>query len=112
MFPGAIREDYLESYAGDRFFESMRYVRRYPAELPVLAQRLRDIEAPALIFTGLPDRVVPLSNAELLAARVPHSRLATIDAGHFVWEEAPDEYAALIAAWVGNGFREVKAGQP
>jgi hypothetical protein len=31
------REDYLVSYEGERFAESMRYVQAYPTELPVLA---------------------------------------------------------------------------
>ena len=59
-----------------------------------------------LIFAGLRDRVVPLVNAEFLAASIPRSRLAPIDAGHFVWEEAPDEFAAMIAAWVTVGYRD------
>lgn len=109
VFPGAIREDYLESYAGDRFFESMRYVRSYPEELPALAQRLPAIQTPVLVFAGLRDRVVPLANAEFLVARLPFSRLATIDAGHFVWEEAADEFAALIAQWVAGGYRGLGA---
>ncbi|MGZ4218339.1 MAG: alpha/beta fold hydrolase [Solirubrobacteraceae bacterium] len=109
VFPNAIREDYLESYAGDRFFESMRYARRYPDELPALAQLLPEIETPVLIFAGLRDRVVPLANAEFLAARIPRSRLTTIDSGHFVWEEASDEFAALIAAWVTGGHQELSA---
>jgi len=108
-FPNAIREDYLESYAGDRFFQSMRYARRYPAELPALAELLPEIEIPVLIFAGLRDRVVPLANAEFLTARIPRSRLATSDCGHFVWEEASDEFAALIAAWVTGGYRQCNA---
>jgi pimeloyl-ACP methyl ester carboxylesterase len=109
VFPTAIREDYLESYAGSRFFHSMRYARCYPAELPALAELLPEIELPVLIFAGLRDRVVPLANAEFLTARIPRSRLATVDAGHFVWEEAPDEFAALIAAWVTGGYRQLNA---
>ena len=34
-------------------------------------------------------KVVPLPNAEFLDQRLPTSRLVIIDAGHFVWEEAP-----------------------
>ena len=34
--PDDIRADYLACYDGDRFAESMRYVRRYPDELPNL----------------------------------------------------------------------------
>ena len=108
-FPNAIREDYLESYAGDRFFESMRYARRYPDELPELARLLPEIKTPVLIFAGLRDRVIPLVNAEFLAARIPRRRLAPIESGHFVWEEAPDRFAALIAAWVTGGYRELNA---
>jgi pimeloyl-ACP methyl ester carboxylesterase len=100
VLPPAIREDYLASYAEDRFVESMRYVRRYPAELPVLAERLGEIETPVLVFAGLHDRVVPLANAQFLADRLPHSRLTTIDCGHFAWEESPSEFGALVAGWV------------
>ena len=100
VFPPAIREDYLESYAGGRFAQSIGYVRRYPDELPVLAEQLSKIDAPVLVFAGTRDRVVPLGNAEFLTARLPHSRLVTLEAGHFAWEEAPDEFAALITDWV------------
>jgi pimeloyl-ACP methyl ester carboxylesterase len=34
--PDSVRDDYLASYQGDRFAESLRYLRSYPAELPVL----------------------------------------------------------------------------
>jgi pimeloyl-ACP methyl ester carboxylesterase len=94
--PDDIRADYLESYDGDRFAQSMLYVRRYPEELPQLAELLPRIQTPVTIITGRNDPVVPLANAEFLDERLPTSRLVVIDAGHFVWEEAPDEYAAAI----------------
>jgi pimeloyl-ACP methyl ester carboxylesterase len=94
--PDEIRADYLESYGGDRFAESMRYVRRYPEELPVLAGLLPRIATPVTLINGRYDPVVPLGNAEFLDERLPNSRLAVIDAGHFVWEEAPAEYASII----------------
>ncbi len=94
--PDDIRADYLDCYDGDRFVESMRYVRRYPEELPELAELLPQISTPVTIINGRHDRVVPLSNAEFLDQRLPNSRLEIIDAGHFIWEEAPEEYAAII----------------
>jgi pimeloyl-ACP methyl ester carboxylesterase len=94
--PDDIRNDYLECYDGDRFVESMRYVRRYPDELPALAELLPRITTPVTIINGRNDRVVPLANAEFLDERLPNSTLVVIDAGHFVWEEAPTEYAAAI----------------
>jgi pimeloyl-ACP methyl ester carboxylesterase len=94
--PDDIRADYLSCYDGDRFVESMRYVRKYPEELPLLAELLPQIATPVTIINGRNDRVVPLVNAEFLDERLPASRLVVIDAGHFVWEEAPTEYAATI----------------
>jgi pimeloyl-ACP methyl ester carboxylesterase len=94
--PPEIRADYLACYDGDRFAESMRYVRRYPEELPALAGLLPQITTPVTIINGRNDSVVPLVNAEFLDERLPNSRLAIIDAGHFVWEEAPTEYASIV----------------
>lgn len=94
--PDDIRADYLDCYAGDRFAESMLYVRRYPQELPELAELLPRIAMPVTIINGRYDRVVPLANAEFLDERLPTSRVAIIDAGHFVWEEAPTEYASIV----------------
>ena len=101
--PDDIRADYLACYDGDRFAESMRYVRRYPEELPVLAGLLPQITVPVTIINGCHDRVVPLANAEFLDQRLPTSRLVIIDAGHFVWEEAPANYAsAVLDSITGN----------
>ena len=94
--PDDIRADYLACYDGDRFAESMRYARRYPEELPVLAGLLPQITAPVTIINGSHDRVVPLANAEFLDQRLPTSRVVIIDAGHFAWEEAPEEYASTV----------------
>jgi pimeloyl-ACP methyl ester carboxylesterase len=94
--PDDIRADYLDCYDGDRFVESMRYVRRYPEELPVLAELLPRIATPVTIINGRHDPVVPLANAEFLDARLPRSRVAIIDGGHFIWEEAPAEYASIV----------------
>jgi pimeloyl-ACP methyl ester carboxylesterase len=96
-----VRADYRDCYDGDRFVESMRYVRRYPEELPELAELLPQIATPVTLVNGRHDRVVPLSNAEFLYERLPNSRLVVIDAGHFVWEEAPEEYASAILDSLG-----------
>ncbi|WP_161966206.1 alpha/beta fold hydrolase [Steroidobacter cummioxidans] len=93
------REDYLSSYEGERFADSMRYVRTYPEQLPMLAELLPTIQTPVLIFNGAKDPVVPPANAEFLHQRLPHSKLEIIDSGHFVWEDASDRYAALLTDW-------------
>jgi len=103
--PDEIRADYLASYDGDRYVESMRYVQAYPQELPVLARLLPAITTPVTIVNGGHDRVVPVANAEFLAERLPISRLRIVDAGHFVWEEAPAEYASIIVDSIHSGVR-------
>jgi pimeloyl-ACP methyl ester carboxylesterase len=105
QLPDAIREDYLSSYDGDRMVESMRYVRGYPAELPVLRDLLPQIQAPVQIIAGRHDRAVPLANAEFLHDRLPHSKLDIVDAGHFTWEDAADQYAALVTSWWSGGYQ-------
>jgi len=100
----AAREDYLASYAGDRFAESMRYVQAYPQELPILRDLLATIETPVQIISGARDRVVPPANAEFLHERLPKSKLDFIDAGHFIWEDAADQYAALVTSWWAGGY--------
>ena len=90
------RADYLACYDGARFAESMLYARRYPEQLPALAELLPQIATPVTIIAGRHDRVVPLANAEFLDERLPTSRVVIVDAGHFVWEEAPTEYASII----------------
>ena len=94
--PDDVRADYIACYDGDRFVESMRYARRYPEELPALATLLPEIGTPVTIINGRHDRVVPLANAKFLDERLPNSRVVLIDAGHFVWEEAPAEYASIV----------------
>lgn len=104
VLPGFVREDYLSGYDGDRFAESMAYVRAYPAELPVLAGLLPQVQTPVEIIAGANDWAVPPVNAEFLHERLPHSKLDIIDVGHFTWEDAADQYAALVASWWGGGY--------
>jgi pimeloyl-ACP methyl ester carboxylesterase len=89
--------------------ESMRYVRAYPAELPVLRDLLPQIQTPVQIIAGCRDRAVPPANAEFLHQRLPHSRLDILDAGHFTWEDAATQYAALAAAWWKGSYQTTRS---
>jgi pimeloyl-ACP methyl ester carboxylesterase len=101
--PEYVREDYLSSYEDDRFVESMKYVRTYPTELPALAELLAEIHTPVQIIAGAHDPAVPPVNGEFLHQRLPNSKLDIIEAGHFVWEDAADAYAALVTSWWSAG---------
>ena len=68
----------------------------------MLAGLLPRITTPVTVISGRHDRVVPLVNARFLDERLPISRLVTLDAGHFVWEEAPAEYAAAVLDSITN----------
>jgi pimeloyl-ACP methyl ester carboxylesterase len=62
------------------------------------------MQTPVQIIAGARDRVIPPSNAEFLHARLPKSKLNVIDASHFAWEEAPDEYASIVTEWWSGGY--------
>ena len=104
--PLDIRDDYLESYAGDRFVESARYVRSYPEELPKLAEKLSDIGTPVQIVCGRDDPIVPTPNQDFLLERLPNSRMDLLPSGHFAWEETPDLYADVLIRWLSGGYRD------
>jgi len=95
-----IWEDYVSAYENGRFAESTRYVRSYPDQLPVLGGLLPAISVPTHVFAAADDPLVPVSNGRYLAERIPGSELTILAAGHFAWEEIPDQFAALVADWV------------
>ena len=105
VLPDSVREDYLLGGQGNRFAASMRYVRSYPAELGVLAALLPRIDTPVQIIAGAHDSVTPPVNAGFLHERLPRSTLDIIDAGHFVWEDAAADYAAVITSWWAGGYK-------
>ncbi|MCW3042400.1 MAG: hypothetical protein JWL57_558 [Actinobacteria bacterium] len=110
--PKEVRDDYLDSYAGDRFVESARYVRTYPTELPTLAAQLPGIKTPVQIVSGRDDELVPPANAEFLHERLPNSRMELLPAGHFAWEEVPDLYGGILISWLSAGYREASERPP
>jgi pimeloyl-ACP methyl ester carboxylesterase len=100
-----VHEDYVSAYDLGRFAESARFVRYYPEQNPVLRDLLPAITTPTQIVAGRHDDLVPWSNNEYLHDLLPNSEIHPLDAGHFAWEEAPEEYGRLIADWVSGGYR-------
>jgi 3-oxoadipate enol-lactonase len=59
------------------------------------------IAVPALVVHGSDDRIVPVQNGRRLAARLPHADYVELPGyGHDLAQEAPDELAALIDAFL------------
>jgi pimeloyl-ACP methyl ester carboxylesterase len=101
------REDYLASYEGDRFAESSRYVRSYDTELPVLGELLGHIKTPVLVLQGDHDPYVPPANGRYLDERLANSIYHEFGSGHFFWEDANEEFAAIASAWIDGQYRDL-----
>jgi pimeloyl-ACP methyl ester carboxylesterase len=104
-----VHEDYVSAYDLGRFAESARFVRHYPEQNPVLRDLLPTIATPTQIIAGRDDDLVPWSNNQYLHDLLPNSEIHPLDAGHFAWEQAAEEYGGLVADWVGGGYRRVGA---
>jgi pimeloyl-ACP methyl ester carboxylesterase len=63
----------------------------------VLRDLLPAITVPVRVFAAADDPLVPVSNGEYLAERIPGSELTILPASHFAWEEVPDQFAAIVA---------------
>lgn len=103
--PDAVRDDYLESYSGERFLDSIAYVRSYPADLDDLSSRLAGISTPVQIIVGRDDPYGLAADGKLLHEQLPHSRLDVFDCGHNAWEEEPDRYGRAVTSWIKGGFQ-------
>jgi pimeloyl-ACP methyl ester carboxylesterase len=102
-----VHEDYVSAYDLGRFAESARFVRHYPEQNPVLRDLLPTITTPTQIVAGRDDDLVPWSNNQYLQDLLPNSEIHPLDAGHFAWEQAADEYGRLAVDWVSGGYRRV-----
>ena len=100
-----VHEDYVSAYDLGRFAESARFVRQYPEQNPVLRDLLPTITAPTQIMAGRDDDLVPWPNNEYLADLLPNSEIHPLDAGHFAWEQASEDYGRRIVDWVTGGFQ-------
>jgi pimeloyl-ACP methyl ester carboxylesterase len=105
--PDDALEDYLASYAGDRFWSAMAFVRDYPNALPRLQKRLPEITVPCQITVGRHDPFVPVSNAEGLKRKLLKSKLNVLDCGHFAWEDAAAEYGKLACDFIQGGYKNL-----
>jgi pimeloyl-ACP methyl ester carboxylesterase len=98
-------QDYIASYAGKKFWDAMTFIRDYPTSL---AMRLPEITVPCQLTVGRHDPFAPVSNARGLHKRLPKSKLDVIDCGHFVWEDAWEEYGRLACAFIQGGYAALR----
>jgi pimeloyl-ACP methyl ester carboxylesterase len=105
--PDAVRDDYIHSYAGQRFLDSIAYVRNYPTDLAALSPLLAGITTPVQIIVGRDDPYGLAEDAQLLHQQLTHSRLDVFDCGHNAWEEEAARYAEVVAEWIRVGHQKV-----
>jgi len=67
-----------------------------------LVDRHTSIVAPTLILWGIHDPWQPLSDGERLAREIPNARLARVDASHWIPQDAPQEFADAVAAFLAE----------
>jgi len=64
-------------------------------------RELRRVQARTLVLHGSRDRVVPLTNARLLASLVPCAQLIVVEgAGHLILSDAPEQVAEAISEFL------------
>jgi len=69
-----------------------------------LTALLSVIQAPTLILWGDQDREVPKSAMEIMADRIPRSRLVVFgEAGHFPFLDAPEKFCGMVKAFLQVG---------
>jgi pimeloyl-ACP methyl ester carboxylesterase len=104
--PDYVVDDYVASYQGRRFVESIAYVRRYPEELQELKSLLSGIRTPVHFLAAKHDPFLSLEDPRTVAAAVQHGSVTELENSHNAWEESPEHYAAAVAAWALGGYTE------
>jgi pimeloyl-ACP methyl ester carboxylesterase len=105
--PQIVRDDYLASYAGDRFAESVAFVQAYPQDLKALAPKLATLETPVQILVGQDDPYGLVADGQILDGQLKHSRIQILATGHNAWEEDPDGYGDAVIAWASGGYLNI-----
>jgi len=93
-------DDYKRSYSG-RAPEVVYWFKDFRSKAAELAARVKEIDIPTLVFWGELDVLFDVSNAKLLNAALPKSKLQILpEAGHLAWADQPELFADMIIDWV------------
>ena len=67
---------------------------------PRVADRLAEVAVPTLVMSGTDDAVVPIEDAEQIAAELPAADLVFLDGcGHTPQEECPEAFLVAVRDW-------------
>jgi pimeloyl-ACP methyl ester carboxylesterase len=80
--------------------------RSFAAEEYDLRTRGAEVHAPTLIVWGAADTTLPLRIGRATAARIPGSRLESLDAGHVVFSSLPDEFLGIVEPFIARACEQ------
>ena len=93
-------DDYKRAYSG-RTAEVVYWFKDFRSKATALADQVKKIDIPTLVFWGELDVLFDPSNAIHLDAALPHSKLHMLpEAGHLAWADQPELFANMIIDWV------------
>ena len=96
-------DEYFKAYASDERRRGQLEMYRSGDFSELEDYDLAAIGAPALILWGENDPFAPVAGAHRLARELPDAELVILEGrGHFVFDEAPDEAAAAVVAFLGR----------
>ena len=99
--------DYVASYAG-RIGPVTQWFAKYPESLATVDPYLAGIDLPVKVFWGDLDQLLYVNNAHRLHERLKRSELTVFQhCGHFSYQDKADDFAKMVVAWVGGGYRVV-----
>jgi pimeloyl-ACP methyl ester carboxylesterase len=82
---------------------AVAWAQRAMAARPESFDALGAFSGPVLVIAGAEDALMPLAEAEAMAATVPQSRLELLpSAGHLSCLERPDEWNEAVAGWLAG----------
>ena len=73
---------------------------------PLWWDHMGRITKPTLVIAGGPTSGIPQDRVVAVAERIPGSRLVTVDAGHLVHENRPEEFLAAVEPFLAERSRE------
>ncbi len=107
LAPAERQSSQISAEADNWHHEQPPSVRGYALQMTAFATFnslpwLRTIGHPTLVMSGSDDRVVPMANAAILAAHLPHARMAVVNRwGHYLLHDPGSGASAQIRDFLG-----------
>jgi len=105
QLPKERKQDYIDSYADGRFWDTMLFLKALPKELP--SMDYTKLDTPVLILWGKNDPLAIVENGIILNQQLPKSKLYILETGHYVWEDEHENYLNHLIKWIDGEYLDV-----